>query len=189
MQTSFLNFSINVLRYWIKKVIFFRLKEFSGYIKLDFVPAENKVKTTFISDLTCLTLPFAKGFIQRKSIPKKEYSEISLSRFLLDCGSDSSILSYKDFKRFRLFERKLSLCGQFNLRGSTGTVQNCFIGPIQVKLFLQAEDGRFYHENVKISVARESLELPSILGIDFLKLTKCNLSFNKETKIVCTMKD
>ena len=107
----------------------------------------------------------------------------------MDCGSDSSILSYKDFKRFRLFERKLSLCGQFNLRGSTGTVQNCFIGPIQVKLFLQAEDGRFYHENVKISVARESLELPSILGIDFLKMTKCIISFNEETKILCTMKD
>ena len=85
--------------------------------------------------------------------------------------------------------KNLSPCGQFNLRGSTGTIENCFIGSIQVKLFLEAEDGRFYHENVKFYVARESLELPSILRIDFLKLTKCNLSFNKETKISCTMKD
>ena len=58
-----------------------------------------------------------------------------------------------------------------------------------MKLFLEAEDGKFYHEDVKFYVAKESLELPSILGIDFLKLTKSNLSFSKDMNISCTMKD
>ena len=80
-------------------------------------------------------------------------------------------------------------CGQFNLKGSKGSVQNCFKGVIQVKLFLEAKDGKFYHEDVKFYVAKESLELPSILGIDFLKLTKSNLSFSKDMNISCTMKD
>ena len=92
---------VNKKAYILSSKNIFRLYK-TGCAYLNLTPSENKVKTTFISDLTSSTLPFAKGFIQRKSSPKKEYSEISVSRFLLDCGSDSSILSFKDYKRFKL---------------------------------------------------------------------------------------
>ena len=111
-------------------------------IHFDLVLPENETKTAYISDLTSVSLPFVKGFI-RKNSPKTEFSEIFLSQFLLDSGSDTSILSYKDFRKFKINERNLRPCGQFNLKGSTGIVTDCFLGFIQLKLFLEAEDNNF----------------------------------------------
>ena len=63
------------------------------------------------------------------------------------------------------------------------------MGFIQLKLYLKAEDNKFYYENVKFYVAKESLEIPNILGVDFLKQVGCNISFKGETDIKATMKD
>ena len=149
---------------------------------------ENETKTVFISDLTSVSLPFAKGFIRKES-SKTEFKELSLSQFLLDSGSDTSILSYKDYRKFNINERNLRPCGQFNLKGSTGVITDCFLGYVQLKLYLEAQDNKFYYENVKFYVAKESLEIPNILGVDFLKQVGCNMSFKGETNIEANMKD
>ena len=74
----------------------------AGCALLNVAPLGKGISTAFISDITSTALPFAKGFCQSKNISKKQFSQIPISRFLIDSGSDSSILSCKDFKRFNL---------------------------------------------------------------------------------------
>ena len=73
------------------------------------------------------------------------------------------------------------------MKGSTGTVKDCFKGSISVLLYLQGADNNYYHKTINMFVAQESLELPSILGVDFLKSVNSNLSFDKHIDIQCTM--
>ena len=110
----------------------------AGCSFLNLAPLEKEISTAFISDITSTTLPFATSFCQSKNISRKQISQIPISRFLIDSGSDSSILSFKDFKRFNLSSKDLKACSIYNLKGSTGIVENCFQGVIHLKLFLQA---------------------------------------------------
>ena len=98
----------------------------AGCSFLNLAPREKEIRTALISDITSTVLPFAKGFCKSKNISKKQSSQIPISRFLIDSGSDSSILSYKDFQRFNLSSKDLRACGTFNLKGSTGIVENRF---------------------------------------------------------------
>ena len=66
----------------------------------------------------------ASDAAENKNKSKNIPQEISVSRFLVDCGSDSSILNAKDFAKFGLSESGIRPCGRFSLKGSTGTVED-----------------------------------------------------------------
>ena len=82
-------------------------------------------KTIFISDLKKATnLPFVKGFIQQRGTNTKVMREVPMNKYLIDTGSDTTILSYADFKGANLSLRNLKQSGKINLRGSTGTMRD-----------------------------------------------------------------
>ena len=95
----------------------------------DLNPKEKliKEKTIYISNLKEINLPFGQGFCQNKSNLNRNLNQISMGKFLLDSGSDSNILSYSDFEKYNLSEKIIQKCEKINLRGSTGTIENCFV--------------------------------------------------------------
>ena len=161
----------------------------AGCALLNIASLEKGTGTAYISNIASTTLPFTKGFCQSRNISKKQYTQVPITRFLIDSGSDCNILSFKDFNKFNLSKRELKNCGIFNLKGSTGTVENCFQGIIKLKLYLQAADTKYYHQYIDFYVTKESLELPSILGINFLEKTGSSLLFANDRQINCSMFD
>ena len=144
-------------------------------------PKEKLVseKTIYISNLNELNLPFGQGFCQTPSNLNKKLNQITMAKFLIDSGSDSNILAYQDFEKFKLSEKIVKSCEKISLKGSTGTIEDCFSGMVNLKLFLQAENGKFYHHMVTFYLAKPDLNIPSILGVKFLKQAKCNINFSR----------
>ena len=79
----------------------------AGCALLNLAPLEKGTSTAYISDIASTTLPFAKGFCQSRNISKKQFTQVPITRFLIDSGSDTSILSYNDFNKFNLSKKRI----------------------------------------------------------------------------------
>ena len=80
-----------------------------------------------------------------------------------------------DFK-----ESDVIKCGQISLKGSAGLRRDTFLGYIDKKIYIQAEDGKYYNSKQVFYVLRENLEIPNILGQPFLFSCEVNLKYSKD---------
>ena len=151
---------------------------------------EKNTKTVFISDINQEKLPFGQGIIFPKHY-KNQFLQLNMLKFLVDCGSDCSILPYSIFKNLNFNDNQLQKCGNYNLKGSTGTLKNVFLGKIDLKISLKTENKSFYKSTVSFFITNPSVSLSTIiLGNDWLKSTKAVISYPNDNIIVnCSLFD
>ena len=103
----------------------------------------------------------------------------------MDRGSTVNLRSIKTFNEIELKKNNIQTCGQYNIRSSTDTVQNCILGSIDLNMHRLMSDvnvnfANFAKSKCKFLVAAESVILDRIwLGIPFLKDHSIKMHFNK----------
>ena len=96
-----------------------------------------------------------------------------------------NLLSIKTLGQIGLNRDSLKNCGQYNIRSSTDTVENCIIGTIELGMHILLADGNVNFSNFvkvkcKFLVASENVHLDRILlGIPFLKDHNIKCIFTK----------
>ena len=136
---------------------------------------DSTPRQIYLSNLMKTKLPFAKGvMLPKHHLNKNKMLSLPIKKLLIDSGSDTNIISLKEVKQMGFSERDLQPCGSFTLNGSTGQVTDCFLGIINITLYLQSKrDGKFYSHKVLFYVSCPDLNLSQIiLGQPYLDETK-----------------
>ena len=100
----------------------------------------------------------------------------------MDSGSTVNLRSIKTFNEIGLNKNNIQTCGQYNIRSSTDTIQNCILGSIDFNMHILMSDVNVNSakSKCKFLVAAESMILDRIwLGIPFLKDHSIKMHFNK----------
>ena len=140
---------------------------------------DSTPRNVFISDVMKTELPFAKGVLLPKHHKdKKQVINLPIKKLLLDTGSDSNIISLEEIKNLGFTEKDLKPCGRFTLNGSTGQVNDCFLGLVSINLHLQGKNNEFYSSTVQFYVCSPDLNLSQIiLGEPFLRATETKIAY------------
>ena len=85
----------------------------------------------------------------------------------MDSGSMVNLRSIKTFNEIELKKNNIQTCGQYNIRSSTDTVQNCILGSIDLNMHRLMSDvnvnfANFAKSKCKFLVAAESVILDRI---------------------------
>ena len=132
---------------------------------------DSTPRDIFLSDLMRTRLPFAKGvMLPKHNKDKNQLLNLPIKKLLLDSGSDTNIISQQEIKNLGFSEKDLKPCGRFTLNGSTGQVNDCFIGIVSIILHLQGKNNEFYSSIVQFYVCSPDLNMSQIiLGEPFLQ--------------------
>ena len=143
------------------------------------IQSPQDCKEIFVSNFLNKELQaFVKGYLSNDS--KKSLENQAMSKFLLDSGSTSNILNYNTFRGMDFKDSDLTKCGQISLKGSSGLRKDTFMGYIEKKIYIQAEDGKYYSRKQVFYVLKENLEIPNILGQPFLFSCEVDLKYSKD---------
>ena len=140
---------------------------------------DEKEKIIYLSSMVNHKLPFLVGLLHNKELtmPLKQ-------SYLADSGSDCNILSFSAFKDAGFCENKLIPCKNYRLKGSTGSILNCFLGKLNVKISLFDTNNKSHTIKTMFYVASPSTGLDiCILGQPFLNEYSCSLLYEQTNMI------
>ena len=113
-------------------------------------------------------LPFLPGFINQSDKQARKPNKSKSIKLLADSGSDLSLLSYTKFKEMGFDDSYLIPTPNYTLRGSTGTVGNCFMGKLNTTLHLLDKNNRMQKFKICFYILHPKTQLETcILGNPF----------------------